>query len=233
MTDVITTMPEFSDDEPVTIVADPSTADPEAPHGRFASTGRPRKSPPKGDPSAKRRAPRRPAAAPKAPRAAAKPLTAKTAPVDYRETIENACSMAAVALVGMGRKSRAFLADAATVQMNAAPFAQALDDVAQINPGIAKLLQSTAPAVPYIALANIAFQMGAQFAANHGVRLPVPGAQIYNPADLANGMEAQMRAAAEQQAQAEQQAAEDQAEAEHISEMMRRNRQNEHVFAGV
>lgn len=177
--------------EPVTIAPD-ATADPEAPYGRFAS-GRPRKSPPKSKGT-------RQAAAPKAsaPRA-----SKKAGPADFRPVVEQGLQMLALGLAGLGRRNRAFLADAATLQIAAKQGGQVLNDVAAINPTIERMLTTSAPAVPYIAAANFVFQLGVQFAANHGKALP--GLSVEDPEQLAAAMEQQLQQAQQQAAQQEQQ----------------------------
>jgi hypothetical protein len=179
--------------EPVTIALDTPT-DPEAPYGRFEN-GKPRKTPPK---------PKKQAAAPKAtaPRA-----STKKAGADFRPVVKQGMQMLAMGLAGLGRRNRAFLADAATLQIAADDGAKVVNDMAAINPAIERLLTTSAPAVPYIAAANFFFQLTVQIAANHGKALP--GMQAEDPEQLAAAMEQQMMRAAQQQ-QNEDQAAEHQ-----------------------
>lgn len=196
MPDTFTVPDEMPAAEPVDIgPAEP--VDPEAPYGRLQN-GKPRKTPPKP-----RTAPKA-AAAPKAgaPRAPKKP-----APTDFRPVIEQGVSLLSVALMGLGRSNRAFLADAATLQMNAPEVAHAVNEVAQINPAVRRMLTTTAPALPYVLLGSALFNMGVQIAANHGVALPLPGARVHDPSELADAMEAQMREAQRQGQEAQQRAA--------------------------
>lgn len=196
MADDVFTIPDQQAPAPeaVTIAADTSAVDPEAPYGRFAN-GKPRKSPqPKKQPRA--------AAAPKA----STPRTPKKAPAaDFRAVIQEGMSLLSVPLMGLGRMNRAFLADAAALQMNAEPVAHALNECAKINPTIARLLSTSAPAVPYVLLGSALFNLGVQIAANHGKAVPVPGVQVHDPGQLADAMEAQMRVAQQQQQAAEAQ----------------------------
>jgi hypothetical protein len=203
MTDTFTIPDTAPAPEPVTIAdAEPGT-DPEAPYGRFAN-GKPRKAP------APKRAARQ-APAPK-PSAGPRPPKAKGAP-DFRPMVEQTMGMISMGLVAMsgGGRNRAFLADAAAVQMAAPEGARVVNDLAKLNPGLARALEQTAPAVPYMQLGTFLFGLGAQLAANHGVRLPIPGAQVQDPEHLAMGMEQQLRGMAEQQ-QAEAEAAQREAQ---------------------
>ena len=175
--------------EPVTIAdPEPASVDPEAPYGRFAN-GKPRKAPPTKKSAAPKAVPAPKANAPRAPKAKA---------TDYRPVVEKGLGLLSMALIGLskGGRNRAFLADAATVQMHAAQGARVVNDLAQINPALARALQTSAPAVPYLELGTFLFGLGAQLAANHGVRLPVPGVEVEDPEQLAMGMEQQIGAAA-------------------------------------
>ncbi|MBW5252053.1 hypothetical protein JGS39_24140 [Streptomyces sp. P01-B04] len=185
-------IPEQSTESPeqVTFMAAPEAADPEAPYGRF-DNGKPRKTPPKTTKAPKTAAAPK-ASAPKAPR--------KGAAADFRPAIQEGISLLSVPLMGLGRLNRAFLADAATLQMNSKPLAHALNECAKINPTIERLLSTSAPAVPYVLLGSALFNMGVQMMANHGKAVPVPGVKIDDPEELAAAMEQQMRVAAEQAA---------------------------------
>lgn len=226
-------MSEFVDVEeptggPVLIEAPRETEteapDPEAPYGRFKN-GKPRKAPVGSKPGR--------GGGPKAPRAAAAPRprsTSSSAPrraaqPDFRSVVAEAMSLASIPLMGMGRVNRAFLADAAAVQIAAEPFSHAVNEVAKINPGVARVLSSTAPAFPYVLLGSALFNLGAQIMANHGKHLPIPGVAIADPESLAQGIEAQMVEAMRQQQEDEarehQYAQEDEAEAQAAREAMR------------
>jgi hypothetical protein len=182
---------------PVTIEApEPQTGpDPEAPYGRFGN-GRPRKSPPGGK---KPRAPRAAPAPKPRPRSSAGGAPRKAAAPDFRAVVQEGIALLSIPLMGMGRMNRAFLADAAALQLNAEPLAHALNEVARINPGVSRLLSTTAPAVPYVLLGSALFNLGAQIAANHGRNIPLPGVTVVSPEDLAAGVEAQMGEALRQQ----------------------------------
>ena len=190
---------EMAAPEPVTF-SDAPAVDPDAPYGRLTN-GRPRKTAPRG--SKKDPAAPKPAPAPKP----GPPRVKKSAPpADFRPVVAEVVNLLGVALMGIGRKNRAFLADAATVQMHAPELAHAVNEVAKINPVIARALSTTAPAVPYVLLGSALFNMGVQLAANHGRRISAPGVTVHDPNELAAAMEAQMgeaqRQAKEQEAAA-------------------------------
>lgn len=189
------TIPDETTPGPVTI-ADAPAADPEAPYGRLRN-GRARKTPPKRGPRAS--AGPKASSGPAAPKATTPRKPKPSATPDFRPVLRETVGVASALLMGLGRVNRAFLADAAAVQLHAEPVVEAVNEVAKINEGVARLLSMSAPAVPYVMLGGALFQMGAQIAANHGVRIPLPGAvggQVQDPSVLADAMEQQMMAAA-------------------------------------
>ena len=189
MTDTFTIPDAAPAPEPVSIAdAEPGT-DPEAPYGRFAN-GKPRKAP----------APKKPARTAPAPKASSGPRPPKRQQqADFRPIVRKGFGFAVMGLVALsgGGRNRAFLADAATVQAATEDGARVVNDFAQDNPALARLLTQTAPAVPYLELASFIFGLGTQLAANHGVRLPLPGGTVADPEQLANAMEQQLHGMAE------------------------------------
>lgn len=176
----------------VTIEDDATTADPEAPFGRFAN-GKPRKSPPKGSKPSSGGG-RRTAAAPKPPRA-----KSSKAP-NFTKMLTGAFGGlgAVVSAAGFRRRSRTVVADGMAVQMAAKPLAEGFNEIAQVSPALQRILTQAGPALPFANLAYALLELGAQIAANHGKQLP--GFEVYNPDDLIQAAEHQARqAAAEQQ----------------------------------
>ena len=141
---------------------------------------------------------RRAAQAKRARKATSSTKSATKAPT-YADTVEQVLHACSVPLMGLGRMNEAFLADALAIQMHARPLAEAVGEIATINPAVADLLDRGAPATPYLLLGSALMQMGVQIAANHGG----PAVMGAHPREaMVAEMRRRMDAAAEQQAAA-------------------------------
>ena len=178
--------------DPVTIVPDAATADPEAPFGRFQN-GKPRKS----APTSKRKTSGR-TAAPKASGAPRRP--AGKAP-SFTKMLTGGFSMLGVAVTGIGmrRRSRAVVADGMALRLAAKPLAEGLNELAQISPALQRVLSKAGPAVPATGLVLALLELSAQLAANHGRSLP--GFEVHSPDDLVAAAEYEAQQYQEQQHQ--------------------------------
>jgi hypothetical protein len=134
----------------------------------------------------------------------AAPPKAANKPDDNRLAVETAINTLSVPVMYMGRVNESFLADALTMQFAAAPVADAVAQVARINPWLDSALSKGAPATPYILLATTLLSVGAQFAVNHSVKIgplansTTPRAQMV--AEMKRRMAEQEAAMAAQQA---------------------------------
>jgi hypothetical protein len=125
------------------------------------------KTPPKKSPADGRQAtPLRPAAAPKQDKRKAR-IDGVLGPFQLA-----AGAALTVAASTKGETSDAWKADGATLIQFSQPFAEAAADLAEKDDRIAALLDRAAETGPYGAILFLAFQMGAQFAANHGYIKP-------------------------------------------------------------
>lgn len=144
---------------------------------------------------------------------AAKPRGRKKDP--NAEAIEQIYGVGSVILMTLGRVNESFLADALTLQLQAEETGAAFAEVAKINPRIADMLATSAPATPYILLGTVLMGTGLQIAANHGLKLGPLATQTVPRSALIAEMKGRM---AQAQQYAETQAA--QAEAE-LADMKR------------
>jgi hypothetical protein len=147
---------------------DPPTdpaGDPSAPYGLKAD-GTPRKKP--GPPPGTKTGA---AARPAAPRA--KKTAAKKGQPDYRPAIGGALQMIGLPLAALGARDDRFLADAVALGEHAEPIVEAVNDLAQDNPAIARVLDKLAQVGPYGMLIGALSPLFVQIAANHEA-LPGP-----------------------------------------------------------
>lgn len=192
----------FAENEPVTIVAEASAVDPEAPYGRFQS-GRPRKSPPKDRGAGKGTGPKPPAA--RAPRSARKPAGAARKLTSFTPLLTRAFRTVGTAVLGLGvrQQNGVLVADGQAIRHAAPALGQGLNEIVQTSPRLQQLLGQAGPTVVYLDFGMAVIGLIAQLAANHGKPVPMPG--VRDPQELVNEAEAeiaaQMRAAQKQEKQ--------------------------------
>ena len=166
-----------------------------------------------------------------APAAAAKPKRSRKDP--NAEAVEQAYGVGSVILMGLGKFNDAFLADALTLQMQAEETGLAFAEVCKINPRVADMLSSSAPAMPYVLLGTVILGTGLQIASNHGAKLGPLAAQVVPKEALVLEMRARMSQAQQfaetQRAQAEAELADMKREQELAREAARQAGETEHA----
>jgi len=169
-------------DEPV--AAAPPRKDPLAPYG-LTKDGQPKRGP--GGRPARYDAPRAAKAAPATAGAESPQAAAKRRSDGVKGFVQSAAT--GTAFVYTLTQDTAFYADSITLTSFAEPLAEACAQTAAVSPGFAKLIDKIAKVGPYGALTTVVLGLSAQLAANHGVRLPLPG--VMAPADLIAAFERQ------------------------------------------
>lgn len=91
---------------------------------------------------------------------------------DYRPGVMGLLQIPTVALAMLGRVNPVYALDAATLQLHAAPIAQAVHDTATADDRVAAILDKVLAAGPYGALLGALIPVALQIAANHGA-IPV------------------------------------------------------------
>lgn len=179
------TFAEASD--PVTIVAEPSAVDPEAPYGRFQS-GRPRKSP------AKQRKGTGSGPKPPTPRAPRKPAAAARKLSSFTPLLTRAFRTVGTAVLGLGvrQQNGVLVADGQAIRHAAPALGQGLNEIVQTSPRLQQLLGQAGPTVVYLDFGMAVVGLIAQLAANHGKPVPMPG--VRDPQELVNEAEAELAA---------------------------------------
>lgn len=168
---------------------------PEFPYGRRADGTAKSKPGPRvaGEP--------RMAAAPK-PRKTAKPAAAKNTGTDYRPGIMGLLQIPIMGITMVGRqtKNATLQADGYALAMHAPALAEALNDTAKQQPGVARALESIMKAGPYGAIIGAMVPLVMQIAVNHGVMQPQPAMGIHDPAELVEASNQQLASMAGQAA---------------------------------
>lgn len=150
--------------------------------------------------------------------APARPRTAPRGKDPVVSAVETVGGVLVVPLTALGQVNESFLADALAVEMSVSPLAEAVGEVAKVNPAVGEFFQRGAPLTPYMLLASVLFGLGTQIAVNHGMSVgPLAGSTVPRSAMV---IEMKQRLAAAQQ-QAQQQEAAWAAEAADFEESAR------------
>lgn len=133
------------------------------------------------------------AAAPR-PRKATKPAAAKRNEPDYRPGILGLLQIPAMGLTMVGRQSNnpALQADGYTLAMHAPLLAEALNETAKAQPGVARALESIMKAGPYGAIFAAVVPLAMQLAANHKLIPASPQMGVHTVDELVAASNAQM-----------------------------------------
>lgn len=131
-------------------------SDPEAPWGR-RKDGKPRAKPGRRS-TGRKRPPRKRTTS----TAGAKPKTK-----NYRNAVASLIQQIITPLAIVGTRDPRFMADAVVITENADDICTAVNDVAQANPALAKVLDTVEKIGPYGHLSQLAITIGVQIAGNH------------------------------------------------------------------
>lgn len=88
---------------------------------------------------------------------------------DYRPAVGGLLQLVSTPLIILGSQRDEYLADAAAISLHAQPIVEAVNDLAQTNPQVARVLDSLTRVGPYGALLTAVVPLAIQLAVNHRV----------------------------------------------------------------